>query len=109
MEVTAHFADEHYRSIAQCAASLTHGLGWQVDEDRNATHGNFPIVHRTHIDIFGFLYPPWFSNWCQCPAPYGHRADLRMQCLGASARLVNPQWLETCMRISRGRLLASCL
>lgn len=43
------------------------GVGYEAEEARNATHGNFPMVHRTHLEIFGSLYPATFSNWYADP------------------------------------------
>lgn len=53
------------------------GVGYEGEEARNATHGNFPMIHRTHLEIFGGLYPPTFSNWyadpwlCDIYQPFG--------------------------------------
>lgn len=53
------------------------GVGYEAEEARNATHGNFPMVHRTHLEIFGGLYPATFSNWyadpwlCDIYQPFG--------------------------------------
>ena len=53
------------------------GVGYEGEEARNATHGNFPMVHRTHLEIFGSLYPTTFSNWyadpwvCDIYQPFG--------------------------------------
>jgi hypothetical protein len=53
------------------------GVGYEAEDARNATHGNFPMVHRTHLEIFGGLYPTTFSNWyadpwvCDIYQPFG--------------------------------------
>ena len=43
------------------------GVGYEGEDARNATHGNFPMIHRTHLEIFGGLYPETFSNWYADP------------------------------------------
>jgi len=55
--------DRNWLRVFQKDLKKNHHVGWSAGWSNNDAIATQFLIHKTHIDIFGFIFPPSLRNW----------------------------------------------